>query len=169
MWNSGDFKIFNSFIKLQQQVTEHLRNDFDTPKAMDDIFAFVDLLNVYMTQSSKLPANLISSIFEYFKSFFQSMGFNTSEILPKTLAAAANTAPNASSENSDREMQLIDQLVSYRSDIRNVLLNKSLLADGKLSEIFKLSDTYRTSLHTDFNVEIKDRPIPNPSTWRIIK
>jgi cysteinyl-tRNA synthetase len=63
-WNPEDTKLHNEFLKLQEDVDYHLKNNFDTKSAIETLLKIVTAANTYFTYPER-KALLISKIKDY--------------------------------------------------------------------------------------------------------
>lgn len=113
---------------IKNEITNDLKNDFDTPTVMKKIFNLIHIANTHDTNFS-----ISLNIFNYVQSIIFMFGLKFNK------------------ETQDNNFEFVTVIKNFREKIRDYAKNK------KQSELFKLSDEIRDEMIQKFNINLIDK------------
>lgn len=135
-WNEKSQVILQKLTETRNNNKIALRNDFDLPKVILNLLNLISFVHVYNTNDHYPIAALM--VLNYIQKFLTELGF------PKIDSTSAETT-------STINIDLIQKLVDFRSEVRNAAGDKKL--------IYEITDKIRLSMTSEFGVKIEDQGI----------
>ena len=177
-WSVFDHQLHDEYRRVEEEVVRALKDDFDTPKAL---FSLLSLISSYYKQLHQIKSSahhahfpflsptLSQSISLYLYQTLSMFGFHMPSFLP--LSPSSLSSPSSSDQmrdQNDHRDQLANELVALRSDLRKILLDKSINDDQRKKELFKFCDNLRDERYPKVGIEIKDRSSSSSSwSWKL--
>ena len=138
-FNEEDIAFINIIKETRIDVDNLLKNDFNTPEAINKLYNLVKVINIYVKNEYKITIvrNAIYLIKDYFNIFGISLNTN----------------------KSSKESEIMNSFCEFRDDIRNYAFS------NKQYDILKLTDKVRDTSMPKLNIVIEDKS-KSQSTWR---
>ena len=134
------------------EVRNALRDDFDTPSAVQTLLALMKQVNLRFQAKERIPGSLVLHVSQFVQSTLDLFGFEPMNM--KQQAAGV-------------ESKIIDCLVDCRHELRKTVLDKSTEMNSEAKHnLLALTDRVRDQL-LDQRIEIKDRQLEG-ATWRVM-
>uniref|UniRef100_A0A1B6FV68 cysteine--tRNA ligase n=1 Tax=Cuerna arida TaxID=1464854 RepID=A0A1B6FV68_9HEMI len=136
-------------------VRRHLADDFDTPRAIDEVLRFVSAINTMLgSPSSELTSHsvvAIASASNFVKNTLTQLGFSLE-------------SDQGGREDVRKLTSVLDATVAFRSSVREVALHPEMVKPRR-AQLLKACDTLRMAL-SETGVEVKDHK-SQKSTWSL--
>ena len=138
-FNEEDIGIINIIKETRIDVDNFLKNDFNTPDAINKLYNLVKVINIYVKDNFKITIvrNAINLIKDYFNVFGISLNIN----------------------KSSKESEIMNSFCEFRDNVRSYAFS------NKQFDILKLTDKVRDSSMPKLNITIEDKS-KTESTWR---
>ena len=128
---------------------EALSDNFNTPKAINDLSILVNKTNAYVRQDAKdIKLPLVLQISRYVFKMLKVFGLYKE-----------GDFPSISGEQDELATELMNVLCKFRDNVK-----ENANADGK--EIMKLADELRDDILPYLGIRIEDKGKGNPSIWK---
>ena len=138
-FNEEDIAIINIIKETRIDVDNFLKNDFNTPDAVNKLYNLVKVINIYVKNEYKITIvrNAINLIKDYFNVFGITINNNS----------------------SNKESDILDSLCKFRDNVRKYAFN------NKQYEILKITDEVRDVDMPKINITLEDKS-KTESIWR---
>jgi len=153
-WVEKDFALDAKLRAKDKAVRAALCDNFDTPKAIHELFELVTATNIYLSQPpSEIKIPLVRNVSRFIFHILKCFGLYEEGDFP----AVSGDAGGASYEESITP--LMNVLLKYRDDVK-----KSAAAGGK--EALRLSDELRDDILPHLGIRLEDKGKDAPSIWK---
>lgn len=147
------------------EVQESLKDDFNTPAALQSLQSLMKYSNIRFRNESKIPGSLLIHVSSFIEKILtQVFGLQTIHLENSQVSKSADNSSISTDTN-----HIIDQLVDCRLELRKIGLDTEFsdsISKEVKGKLLKLSDKIRDQLLDD-KIEIKDRQL-EASSWRIM-
>lgn len=149
-WKKEDRELHELLDDKMQSVHEALCDNFDTPKAINELFILVKATNVYIAQPvDKIKIPLVRQISKFIFKILSCFGiYEDSDF------------PNVSGEGQQQLQQIMDAFCAFRDAVKN-----NAKAEDAAKILFRISDELRDDVLPQFGVQIEDKG-KDASIWK---
>lgn len=152
-WTPEAVTLQRTLGETMKSVDMALRDDFDTPKAMDSLVDLVKATNVYMDSSSPVVGLLIRNVSSYITKIFKVFGLIENDVI-----GFVDGGSNGSSRE-DVLSPVLDALLEFRSAVRDKARNNDT------SGILGACDDFRDSKLPPLGIRLEDKT--EGSIWKL--
>jgi len=161
-WDVKDVEFMNKIVSVEESTNVCLRNDFDTPGALEQLRRMMKETNVYMNAGDSAKVGAISEASAVVSKYLGILGINCANA-PSNYAVEGYGDGKMTKTNSLSDLnQVLDILTKFRADVR-----QSMRGENAKKEIFDLCDRLRDVDMPAMKVKIEDRK--DGSIWKRIE
>ncbi|CCD11886.1 unnamed protein product [Trypanosoma congolense IL3000] len=150
-FNAHDRSLSETWCTMENAVDGALRNNFDTPTAMDALMELVSATNRYLLTGERPSGTLLHKIGRYVTRILQVFG-----VIDGTDAVGFTTTQH----NDDQLTTVMDALLRFRDSVRN-----EAKATGIAGKLIPLCDAVRDEWLAQAGIRIEDSP-NGPARWK---
>ena len=142
-WGQAEFQLNDALISTKESIRESLANDFNTPVAMQNIFALISTTHAYLAKKDSTPPalELLQNVTDYIKSITDVFGLNLT--------------PSASTDmNSEAFTDLVKLLVNFRIAVKQTI--RTVEGPELKNALMKECDNLRSNALNNIGLRIQD-------------
>ncbi|CBH11592.1 cysteinyl-tRNA synthetase, putative [Trypanosoma brucei gambiense DAL972] len=150
-FNEHDRKLNEAWISTESAVDAALRNNFDTPTAMEAIMGLVSETNRYLVTGQRPSATLVHKVGRYVTRILQVFGV----VDGNDMVGFTKTR-----QTDDQLVPVMEALLRFRDSVRS-----EAKASGTTANFLPLCDAIRDEWLAQAGIRIEDSP-NGPTTWK---
>jgi cysteinyl-tRNA synthetase len=153
-WGEPEHSLNSTFNIHRESIHNHLMDDFNTPKALQDLLRIVSVTQVYMTsRGASTRRELLLSTSHYVRSMLEVFGLESVKGSHKTPSSAGGMM--AQPPTDDKGDSVIDAFLRFRSNIRKAALKGE--AASLKGGVLKLCDQVRNETFPSLGMTVEDQ------------
>lgn len=156
-WNEKDEQLQETLLKKQAAVREALADNFNTPKAIQELFELMTMTNSYLSQPpAQIKVPLVRQVSKFVFHILKCFGIFEEGDFPSVVGAEGG---DGAASYEDTITPLMNVLRQFRDSVKNKA------GDGP-KDLFKLCDELRDDILPYLGIQLEDKGKDEDSIWK---